>query len=401
MILFILKANDTIHHIIQKPNIFPASVNDKPISIYIQLLTSAVLLLVGVGVIFYLLDMTLKHLGFFKNLKVFMKKNYFLILILFPVFYLFYYYAYYLPYANPTNPSIWLKGETADLLWTASLTFLGTGAVTGTLKWINNIAFFKRQFTDIIKSDTFAEVLSEKMKELALSDNYLLQRNDLEEIWKRVTICKYQQKFPELTHEIQNKIENELYLEKSLSYYYKNFRIQINFTLEGDLIKIIEISSFTVISNSEDKIEINFGTTSSTKDDELLYSKFIPEGCKSNGEFLDLQTVKEDEFGDESENCVRFKAELSGKKKYIIERQVELTQDIKTDRVFTFSSGRIIEDLSINLKHDSNLKLFFSPCGKNIFHPDNHLRGEESTSYISRELLLPGEKFKIFIYKKG
>jgi hypothetical protein len=401
MILFLLKAQDTIANLANKQKIIPTSVQDKSISVSIQILLYTVLLLAGVGFVLYLLNLGLKHIGFFKNLKKYMNKNYFFILILFPIFYLIYYYAYYLPYANPTNPSIWLKGETADFLRTASLTFLSAGTVTGTLKWLNNLAFFKNQFTEIIRSPDFADVLSEKMKDLALSDSYLLQRNDLEEIWKRVTICKYQQKFPELAAEIESKIENDLYLERSLSYYYKNFRIQLNFTLEGDVIKIVEISSFTVIANSDEKIEIAFGTTSFTKDSELLYSKFIQEGCTKDGLPLTLQSVNEDELGLESDYCIRFKAELSGKKKYIIERQVELTQDINVDRVFTFSSSRIIEDIAINLKHDSNLKLFFSPSGKNIFNPDNHIRGEKSDSYISRDLLLPGEKFKVFIYKKG
>lgn len=376
-------------------------VSDQSKSVYIQVLLYAILLIVLVGLFFYLLDIILKYLGIFQGGKIFLKKNYFLILIFFPFFYLVYYYAYYLPFKNTNISSIWIKEETADFLWTASLTFLGTGVASGTIKWMNNLAFFKRQFTELIKSKAFNDVISDKMKDLALSDDYLLQRNDLENIWKRVTICKYQQKFPELSQEIGEKIENDLYLERSLHYYYKNFRVQINFTLEGDIIKIVEIASFTVISSSTDKIEVNFGTTSDIEDNDAIYTRFIPEFCKCDGKKLELKTYMENEIGDISANYTRFKAELSGKKKYIIERQIELTQNITDDRVFTFSSSRIIEDLSINLKHDNNLKLFFSPVGKNVFDDDNHLRGERSISYISRDLLLPGEKFKVFIYKKG
>lgn len=372
------------------------------ISLYVQIILYSVLLIVIVGIILYVADQLFKHWEFFQRGKSFIKKNHFLILILFPLFYLVYYYAYYIPCKNQLNPSFWIRPETAEFLLKASLTFLATGTLTGTIKWLNNLAFFKKQFSEIIKSDEFSNVLSEKMKELALSDDYLLQRNDLEEIWTRVTICKYKQKFPELADEIQEKIENDLFIERILSYYYKNFRIQLNFSLEDDIIKIVELTSFTVISNTTDKIEINFGATSPVDETEGVYTKFIEEGCKCDGKILELKMENgKDSAGVDDLRDTLFKADLQGKKKYIIERQIEMTQDIKEDRVFSFSSSRIIEDLSINFKHEPKLNLFFSPSGKNIFNKDNQLRGELSSTYINRDLLLPGEKFKIFIYKKS
>jgi hypothetical protein len=57
--------------------------------------------------------------------------------------------------------------------------------------------------------------------------------------------------------------------------------------------------------------------------------------------------------------------------------------------------------MSINLKHDEKLDLFFSSVGKNTFNIENHIRSEDSISYINRDLLLPGEKFKVFIFKKS
>jgi hypothetical protein len=378
------------------------NIQEKPISLYVQLILGVTLLIVIVGLVLYLGDQLLKHWSFFKKVRESMKDNYFLILIFFPLFYLVYFYAYYLPCKGNANSFIWVRPETAEFLLTASLTFLATGTLTGALKWLNNLAFFKKQFSELIKSDDFSNVLSEKMKELALSDDYLLQRNDLEEIWTRVTLCKYQQKFPELAPEIQKKIENDLFLEKSLSYYYKNFRLQINLSLEGDIIKTTEISSFTVISHTTDKIEINFGMSSPVVDGGEIYTKLIHEECKCDGKVLDLKTENgEDEDGNLDLKNTLFKAYLEGKKKYIIERQIEMTQNIKDDRVFSFSSSRIIEDLSINLKLDKKLDHFFSPVGKNVFYIDNQLRGEQSKSYINRDLLLPGEKFKVFIYKIG
>lgn len=349
----------------------------------------------------WLLDFLSKHLDFLKKLREPLKKNYFIILLLFPSFYLIYYYVFYLPQKD-TSSSLMVRPETADYLLNASLTFLGTGVAATALKWLNNLAFFKKQFSEIIKSEDFSNVLSEKMKELAMSGDYLLQRNDLEEIWKRVSLCKYEQKFPELGAEIQKKIENEFYVEKSLDYYYKNFRMQINLSLEGDIVKVVEISSFTIIAHSEDEIIVNFGTTSPVPDSDGIYAKLNEDNCKYDGKKLELITHKHKNENNEDDPLnVHFTAKLKGQKRYVIERQIEMTQDLKDDRTYSFASSRIIEDLAINIKLDEKLDIFFSPVGKNNFPLDNQVRGANSIGYISRDLLLPGEKFKVFIFKKS
>jgi len=375
------------------------TVSNYDFSNIVQAALLAMIFLVVFGISLYLMDQLSKHWSFLSKLKEPLKKNYFFILLLFPFFYLVFFYAYYLP--NKDNATFWVRPETVDYLSDASITFLGLGVVTSGYKWLNNLAFFKKQFSELIKSEDFSNVLSEKMKDLAMSNDYLLQRNDLEEIWTRVTLCKYEQKFPELGPEIQKKLENDLFLEQSLMYYYKNFRVQINLSLEGDIIKITEISNLTVISATTDKIEINFGTNTDVELGEGIYSEITTDKCKCDGNILKLETTsnlngdgKEDKFNKS------FSAYLEGKKRYVIERQVVLTQDIKNDRVFSFSSSRIIEDLLINFKLDENLQIFFSPVKKNVFELDNHICTDRSISYISRDLLLPGEKFKVFIYKK-
>jgi hypothetical protein len=397
-LFFLFGSAEKLQNVVSNKN--RQNVQDEDISLYAQLILFVVIFLIVFTILLYLMDQWSKHWDFLKKLKGVLKKNYFIFFFLFPAFYLIYYYSYYLPQKN--TESYWVRPETVDFLLKASLTFLGTGVLTGGLKWLNNLAFFKKQFSDLIKSEDFSNVLSQKMKELALSDNYLLQRNDLEEIWKRVTICKYEQKFPELGEEIQEKVENDLYVDKYLDYYYKNFRMQINLSLDGDVVKIIEISSFTIVSHSENEIEVDFGTTSPVEDTELIYSRLNGEECRCDGEKLIFKTDKnKNERGEDIPKTTHFTTKLSGKKKYVIERQIEMTQDLKDDRVYSFASSRIIEGLSINIKPDEKLDIFFSAVGKNIFHLDNQMRSGNSTGYITRELLLSGEKFKIFIFKKN
>jgi hypothetical protein len=289
-------------------------------NIFLNILLWFGLVFFGIIVIFYLIDQFLKFKPFLLKAKNFFVENVFLLLLPVPFLYLIYYHGYFLHSKNTTG--LFTDKETADFLKDLSIIFFTGGVATATLKYLNSVVFFKKQFTEVVQSKEFSEVLNEKMKILALSDEYLLQRNDLQDIWARVTICKYQQKFPELSYEIKHKMENDFFLENSLSYYYKNFRLQINFSLIGDIIKIVEISSFTVISHSTDTIELNFGTNSRFKDDEEVYTKLIAENCKKDGiklDLIDLEDVSMENLPDMQ--VKRFSAKLEGQTRYIIERQ--------------------------------------------------------------------------------
>lgn len=383
----------TVSNVKTNPIVEPVGVSTS-----IQLLLYAVALLVGVGTIFYLMDLALKHSTLFMNLKKFMKKNYFVILILFPIFYLIYYYAYYLPNVNTSNKSLWANQEAASLLWTASLTFLGTGVVTGTLKWINNLAFFKKQFSDIIKSQDFSDVLSEKMKELALSDNYLLQRNDLQEIWQTVTLCKYKKEFPELYNKLQDKLENLLFKKNNISYYYKNF--QINYCVElidDTYISTTERTSFTIIRPNKDEFLFDFSTCYNNKDPNAgakaeFFSKNANEIVFSP---IDIEEVESGDY-----NTLTCSKKLSGHLEYHIESIIVHKQNIDNDRIFTYGSARIIDDLTINIEHSDNINITFVPLNGCKFYP-NGANNPNRTSYINRDVLLSGEKFIMFFYRNN
>jgi len=369
----------------------------QPLSLTIQLLLYAVALLAGVGLIFYLMDLALKHVSFFQNIKKSMKKNYFIILIMFPIFYLIYHLAYFVPNSGENN-SIWLTEETDNLLWTASLTFLTTGVLTGTLKWINNLAFFKKQFTEIIRSKAFADVLSDKMKDLALSDDYLLQRNDLDEIWQRVTLCKYRKEFPELYNKLQDKLENVLFKKTNISYYYKNFQITYYVELIDDkYVSTIERTSFTIIRPNRSEFEFDFTTGYDNRDENNSATVKFQSKSASEFEFVesDIETIIDGETT--RKKCTK---RFSGHLEYHIESEIIHKQNIDDDRIFKYGSARIIDDLTINIEHNDNINITFVPLNNNKFYI-NGSHAPNRLSYINRDVLLSGDKFIIFYYRNN
>jgi hypothetical protein len=339
--------------------------------------------------------------------------NYFyVILIPIPVIYLMYYYLFFdkLKPATYIFNSVDLIKDLKDL----SFWFFTAGAFSAATKIISNLKIFKSQFENIIISNTFKEAfknillsnefdtqLSNKFEILTFSPENLSRQPNLDKIWKDVTLCKYEKQFPQLMEKLRDKIENDLFEENNLSYYYKNLRIQVKFELlENDVIKIIETSSSTVISNNNDIIDIEFFVTSHESDSENIYTKIIPSKTKIDGQafdedfFKDANPVKEGEYFKKV-----FKHQLTGKKEYHIERCIEMKQKLKDDRIYSFSSSKIIDDIYINLVTCEKLNLFFSPVNKNIFDKDNI--EIDGINFANRDVLMPGEKFKVFIFKKN
>ena len=241
--------------------------------------------------------------------------NYFyVVLIPIPVIYLMYYYLFF--EANKTETYIFNSIDLIKDLKNLSFWFFTAGAFSAATKIISNLKIFKSQFESIILSDkfkaTFKEILlsnefdsqlTKKFEILTFSQENLNKQPNLDKIWKDVTLCKYEKQFPQLMEKLREKIENDLFEENNLSYYYKNLRIQVKFELlENDIVKITETSTSTIISNTESEIDIEFFVTSHENDGENVYSKIIPSKTKINGEaldedfFKDTNPIKEGEY---------------------------------------------------------------------------------------------------------
>jgi hypothetical protein len=338
-----------------------------------------------------------------KYLKIILESinnNLYLYLLPFPIIYLLFYGFYYLPNIEALKNSkqpipFFCREEVVDFLKGISIIFFSGGIFSATVKLINNLVVFKNNFQKVILSDDFDVLLKDKFQILALSDDFLLKRTDIQDIWSRVTTCQFEQAFPELKNSIVKKLENDFFNDKMLTYYYNNFRIQINLELlDENIVKITEVSNFEVKAKTTAPIYIDFKITSLAKDDGTIYTKLIEEDCKLDGNKMILSEITST---NDNKNIKTFNTELSRNTSYILERKVEMTQNLIDDRVFSFSSSIIIDNMTVNINPCDKLNIYFSVVGKNKFSNDNHL-GDKNTR-ICRDVLLPGEKFKIFIYK--
>jgi hypothetical protein len=278
-----------------------------------------------------------------------------------------------------------------------SILFFTAGIFTVSLKYLQFLGVFEKEFNKAIASDAFDKKLEKQLKQITFSEEFLIEQSNLPELWETVTLCKYRQQFPELYPKLKKKIDNELFLSDNISYYYKNFQINYEIKLLDDnYVEILERASLTIVRPNEDEFDWDFGVTfDDTKDENIKYDLSFEvknvESIKFN-----KNDIKERTKPGLINKYVTKK--LKGHLEYHIERNISLVQDLRIDRQFSFGSERIIDDISLRIKHCDNLSIFFTTVNKNKMYHNGAFKDDE-LAYINRDIFLSGEKFKIFIYK--
>ncbi|MEW4922568.1 hypothetical protein [Algibacter sp. 2305UL17-15] len=257
----------------------------------------------------------------------------------------------------------------------------------------------KQNLKKVISSKDFDKKLEKQLKQITFSEGFLIEQSNLPELWETVTLCKYRQQFPELYPKLKKKIDNELFITDNISYYYKNFQINYNIELiDINYIKVIESASLTIVRPNINEFEWDFGVTFDDTPDENITYDLTFEIKNVDGIIFEENDIKTRKKPGLINKYIAKK--LSGQLEYHIERRIELVQDLRVDRQFSFGSDRIIDDFSLKIKHCDKLSVFFTTVNKNkMYH--NGAFNKEDLAYINRDIFLSGEKFKIFIYKKS
>lgn len=315
-----------------------------------------------------------------------------------PLAFLVYYYLFF----KADNPETYILNskELINDLRNLSFWFFTAGVFSAASKLLSHLVIFKNQFKKVIMSDEFDELLTRKLEVLTFSHENLNRQSNLDEIWRKVTLCKYEQSFPHLMSKLHENLVNELFEENNLSYYYKNMRTQANIELVAEnIVQIVEIASYTVITNSKSPIEMRFFLSSGSSDTAHVFTRIDPTRTSIDGVPFDANTFDNIPAVYKGEEYVKtYTHKLEGKTEYHIERYIVMQQDLGKDRIYSFSSTKIIDDIYVHLQPCKKLGIEFSGIGKNRFSKDNmKLEGQ---AHVNRDLLMPGEMFKVFIYMK-
>lgn len=307
------------------------------------------------------------------------------------------FYSLYILY-EPVYQSLCNFDKLIEYLSQVSILFFTAGIFSASLKYLQFLGVFETEFKKAINSTDFDKKLEAQLKQITFSEEFLLDQSNLPELWETVTLCKYRKQFPAIYPKLKKKINNQLFTENNISYFYKNFQNNYNISLiDGKYAKIIERTSLTIVRPNEEPFEW---------DCKVFYTDTEDQNIKADISFnilnsRDFKQNKNDitEGKDDGFASKEIKITLSGQLEYHIEREIMLVQDIEIDRVFAFGSDRIIDDLSLKIEHSEDLNVIFETVNGNKMYP-NRASNDNEISYINRDIFLPGEKYKLFIIRK-
>lgn len=273
-----------------------------------------------------------------------------------------------------------------------SILFFSVGIFAVGLKYLQLLKVFKEEFHEAIDSSKFDDKLKSNLKAITFSDEYLLEQGNLTSLWEKITLCVYRKEFPQIYEKVKKQIKNDFFKKTSISYYYKNFQINYYISLKNNILTISEKASYTLVRPSTEEFSWDFGFMYNKTEDESVGIEIngIIHSCGVKIEEADISHPS-----NETHIIKKVTKQLSGHLEYTIERHLLITQNIIDDNLHSFSSDRIIDDLSVHITHDENVNSYFTPVNNQKFY-HNGAYPETEKAYINRNIFLPGEKFIIF-----
>lgn len=310
------------------------------------------------------------------------------------------YAIFYSIYSLNSNFNAYLKDfdDIISYFSSISILFFTAGIFAVSLKYLQFLGVFEKEFNRAISSDAFDKKLEKQLKQITFSEEFLIEQSNLGEIWRTVTLCKYKQQFPDLYDKLKKKIKNELFITNNISYYYKNFQLKYDIELiDDDHVKITESASLTIVRPNTEKFQWEFG----------LYYEELEDKIFNPTLFFEVNNVEDIKFDKDDIKIIKepffhkkyISREFSGVLEYHLDRKIESFQNLKSDRAFAFASDRIIDDISLKIESCDKLNVFFTTVNDNKLYKNGALPNDD-LAFINRDLFLPGEKFKMFFYKK-
>lgn len=319
------------------------------------------------------------------------KKHSYLFFLGIATAYLIFYTIYYV--SPQFNKFLFDYDKLLSYLSQVSILFFTVGIFGVGLKYLQLLKVFRAEFHEAINSSEFENKLKSNLKAITFSEEYLLGQSDLTALWETITLCLYRKEFPQIHEKVKKQIKNDFFKKSNISYFYRNFQLNYKISLlEGKYLRISEKASYTLIRPNTEEFSWDFGFASKINDDGKTCINI-------NGNILTCeQKITEDHISSPASDTHVIKKvtmTLSGHLEYTIERDIEIVQDIFVDNLHSFSSDRIIDDLTVNIEHDDTIDAFFTPVNKQKFY-HNGAYELSKKAFINRDIFLQGEKFIIF-----
>lgn len=225
----------------------------------------------------------------------------------------------------------------------------------------------------LTSSSQFLGIFREEVEDIMYSEKSLERRNDINDIWRNVSLVMIGRKFPNINEELFNIIQNR-YICKNEYSYQEDYRIITEIRWgdkdgdkEKEIVHVIEDITYMLVTEKIGTVDISFsgwmpGVKGLKKDEDYYFNvpKFTIDGIAHKPQKVEV--TENDADYDENIYKVRFVLTIPNDKKdgrFRVTMRRERRFCLKTDFSIGMRTRYIIKDMVISLEMDDDIAADF------------------------------------------
>jgi len=306
----------------------------------------------------------------------------------------------------------WLKRNLTWVYFTVALIFLLFPNTTFTpfspvwnklIEKIGFVALTSGVFASVLKSIQFTGLFKEELSKIISGSEFLHNRKDLPDIWKKISKIIYYEKFPEISELLENRILTT-YFPTDTNHYNEDLVVSIVIHKITDefVINYTQTIEYNAILDCEDN-ESYVKYTDTITDDKDVTEKNELISFKVDGVEKKKDKIRDIKKGDGKIKYVHkvpIKGE-KGKKKFKIYQKVKNTYSLRGENAKLLRFNTITKNVDLTVSHKKDVEVSFFNIGLvNEFVPV-HTDIKNTLSRRHRDdIILPRQGFGLSFYKR-
>lgn len=265
---------------------------------------------------------------------------------------------------------------------------------------IGFIALTSGVFASVLKSIQFTGLFKEELNKVISGSDFLNNRKDLPDLWKKISKILYSQKFPEISEILEDRILNT-YFPTNSNHYNQDVVITINIdSIDKDMvITYTQTIQYTAILDSENNSSILSFSSSLTDTENLIETNQLICIKIDNEDFTDK--IQPSNIKKDGKEVHTFSYELKGKKKFDIYHKMKKKYSLKGENYKLLRFTNITRNVDVTISHPKDIEVSFFGIGVvNEFKEIHANIGNVICRRHQDDLILPQQGFGLSFNKK-
>ena len=308
---------------------------------------------------------------------------------------------------NITKMKKWFRSNMTWVYFTIAILFIlfpNTPYSPFSTKWNNlleKIGFIGMTsgiFASVLKSIQFTGLFQEELSKVISGSEFLKNRKDLPELWKKISKSIYQEKFPEISNLLENLILTT-YFPVNAKHYNEDVIVSIciHEISDDSIIKYTQTIEYNAILDSKHSESIIKHINVPKKNEEI--NELI--SFKIDGVEKKDTNIKE-EIKENGVDKTIYKVPVKGKNKFEIFQKTKSEYSLKGNNVKTLRFNSITKNIDLTVSYPDYIEVSFFNIGVIDDFKHIHTGFKNSLSRRHRNgLVLPRQGFGLSFNKKS